>query len=224
MLTLAPCPHCATRVPDDGAFCDSCGRPLAACPTCNELGKPGEKCVKHGVAMESRPSAAGGAAPPAAGRVAPTVAPPPRRVNPGAAAPAGNPSAPPASPAGLQHGGVGTTVQVLARKLRLVVTSGEPLAPFEVDSDTIIGRLEGPFAMQLDPFFNKGLSRRHCQFRRGPTGIWTITDLAGHGSTWVSADGSFTAPPLAPNASQPVEPGRDHVRLGQLSFRVEAIQ
>ena len=31
-MTLASCPHCATRVPDDGAFCDACGRPLAACP------------------------------------------------------------------------------------------------------------------------------------------------------------------------------------------------
>lgn len=113
-------------------------------------------------------------------------------------------------------------MQVLVRKLRLVVTSGEPLAPLEVDPETIVGRGEGPFAMQLDPFFNKGLSRRHCQFRRGPTGDWTITDLAGRGSTWVSADGSFTTPPLAPSATQPIEPGRDHVRLGSLSFRVEA--
>jgi hypothetical protein len=92
-----------------------------------------------------------------------------------------------------------------------------------VAPDTIVGRGEGPFAMQLDPFFNKGLSRRHCQFRRGPTGHWTITDLAGRGSTWVSTDGSFTTPPLAPSATQPVEPGRDQVRLGSLTFRVEAV-
>jgi hypothetical protein len=115
-------------------------------------------------------------------------------------------------------------VQVLALRLRLVVTSGEPLAPLVVDADAIVGRGEGPFAMQLDPFHNKGLSRRHCQFRRGATGSWTIVDLAGRGSTWVSADGSFSGPPVAQNASQPVEPGRDHVRLGQLCFRVEAVQ
>jgi len=223
MLTLAPCPHCATRVPDDGAFCDGCGRPLASCPACGELGKPGQKCVNHGVALTSRPSGAGGAATPRGapvdGAVArPTVPPPPR----GGLKPGGPGPPSPAGP-GPVHGDKATTIQLLARKLRLVVTSGEPLAPLEVDPDTIIGRLEGPFALQLDAFHNRGLSRQHCKFRRGPTGSWSITDLAGRGTTWVSADGSFSSAPLGLNASQPVEPGRDQVRLGGLTFRVEAI-
>jgi predicted component of type VI protein secretion system len=118
---------------------------------------------------------------------------------------------------------MGTTVQVLARKLRLVATGGVTLAPLEVDPDTVVGRGEGPFAMLLDPFHDKGLSRRHCQFHRGATGTWSITDLAGRGTTWVSADGAWASPPLAQNASHPIEPGRDQVRLGQLSFRVEPI-
>jgi hypothetical protein len=214
MLTLAPCPHCAARVPEDGTFCDSCGRQLAACPTCGELAKPGEKCLKDGVAVELRKSAAGGPAPPGPLPGQPFIKPPPK---PGTKTPV-QPTSP--GPVNVSQP---TTVQVLARKLRLVATSGEPLAPLELDPDTIVGRGEGPFAMQLDPFFNKNLSRRHCQFRRGPTGNWTITDLAGRGSTWVSADGRFADPPIAQNASQPVEPGRDQVRLGQLSFRVEAI-
>lgn len=213
MLTLAPCPHCAARVPADGAFCDTCGRPLAACPTCGELARPGEKCVTHGVAAVVRPPAKGGAAAPTAGPIAtPTVAPPPRR-GPSAPAAAKPPS----------HAAQGTTVQSLARKLRLVVLGGVALPPLDVDPDTIVGRGEGPFAILLDPFHDKGLSRRHCQFRRGATGTWSVTDLAGRGSTMVSADGTWSAAPLAQNASQTIEPGRDQVRLGSLAFRVEAI-
>lgn len=217
---LAPCPHCATRVPEDGAYCDSCGRQLAACATCGELAKPGEKCIKHGVAATVRPSAAPGAKPAAVGPAAtPTVMPPPRR---GAPAQPGT-SAPPAAPTSPTHGGQATTVQVLARKLRLVVTSGEPLASLDVEPDAIFGRGEGPFANLLDPFHNKGVSRRHCQFRRGPTGAWSIVDLAGKGTTWVSPDGSFAGGPIAANGSLALEPGRDHIRVGLLSFRVEAI-
>jgi FHA domain len=233
VLTLAPCPHCATRVPEDGAFCDSCGRALAACPTCGELAKPGEKCVKHGVAVVARPSAAGGGSasggPPAVG---PTVVPPPRRPQPGAptTTPGVTPNPPPAprptvgpAPVKPTHGDTATTVQVLARRLRLVVTSGESLAPLEVDPDTVVGRNEGPFAVLLDPFHDKGLSRRHCQFRKTPTGGWVIVDLAGRGSTRVSADGSFSSPPVAQNASQPLEPGRDQLQLGSLRFRIEPV-
>ncbi len=211
MLTLASCPHCAARVPNDGAFCDTCGRPLAACPTCGELARPGEKCVTHGVAAVVRPPAKGGAAPTAGPVATPTVAPPPRR---GSSAPATKPPS---------HSAQGTTVQALARKLRLVALGGVALPPLDVDPDTIVGRGEGPFAILLDPFHDKGLSRRHCQFRRSATGTWSITDLAGRGSTMVSADGTWSAAPLAQNASQPIEPGRDQVRLGSLAFRVEAI-
>jgi FHA domain len=219
---LAPCPHCATRVPEDGAYCDSCGRQLAACATCGELAKPGEKCIKHGVAAMVRPSAAPGAKPVAVGPVAgPTVMPPPRRAAP--APPASPPPVPSGTSAPPAHGGQATTVQVLARKLRLVVTSGEPLVSLEVDPEAIFGRGEGPFALLLDPFHNKGVSRRHCQFRRGPTGTWSIVDLAGKGTTWVSPDGSFAAGPMSANGTQALEPGRDHIRLGSLSFRVEAI-
>jgi hypothetical protein len=114
-------------------------------------------------------------------------------------------------------------VQPLARKLRLVVLGGVALAPLEVGPDTIVGRAEGPFAMLLDPFHDQGLSRRHCQFHRTATGAWTITDLAGRNSTVVSPDGTWNRPPLAQNASQPIEPGRDQVRLGLLTFRIEAI-
>lgn len=223
MLTLAPCPHCASRVPDDGAYCDSCGRQLAACPTCGALARPGEKCLKDGASVALRPSAAPGAPPGVAPVVGPTVKPPPRRGGPTSPAPAPAPPPSPAAAGGPTHGAQPTTVQVLARRLRLVVTSGEALAPLEVDPDCIIGRGEGPFAMLLDQFHNKGVSRRHCQFRRAPTGGWTVTDLAGKGSTWVSADPSFAGGPLAPNASQPVEPGRDQVRIGLLTFRVEGI-
>lgn len=113
-------------------------------------------------------------------------------------------------------------MQPLARKLRLVAV-GVALPSLEVDPDTIVGRGEGPFAMLLDPFHDKGLSRRHCQFRRGPTGVWSVTDLAGRGSTAISADGRWSSPPVAQNASQTIEPGRDQVRLGSLTFRVEAI-
>jgi hypothetical protein len=113
-------------------------------------------------------------------------------------------------------------VQSLARKLRLVAI-GVSLPPLEVDNDTIVGRGEGPFAILLDPFHDKGLSRRHCQFRRGATGTWSVTDLAGRGSTAVSADGRWANPPIAQNASQTIEPGRDQVRLGSLTFKVEAI-
>jgi len=224
MLTLAPCPHCATRVPEDGAYCDSCGRQLAACATCGELAKPGEKCIKHGVAATVRPSVAPGAKSSAPTPVAgPTVMPPPRRgapsPTPGASAPSA-PSAPSATPT---HGGQATTLQVLARRLRLVITSGEPLASLEVDPEAIFGRGEGPFAVLLDPFHNKGVSRRHCQFRRGPTGTWSIVDLAGKGTTWVSPDGSFAGGPMAANGTQVLEPGRDHLRVGLLSFRVEPV-
>ena len=97
------------------------------------------------------------------------------------------------------------------------------LPPLEVDSETIVGRVEGPFASLLDRFHDKGLSRRHCQFRRGATGTWTITDLAGRGSTLVSADGSWTKAPVGQHASHPIEPGRDQIRLGSLTFRVEAV-
>jgi hypothetical protein len=114
-------------------------------------------------------------------------------------------------------------VQPLARKLRLVAVGGVSLPPLEVEPETVVGRGEGPFAMLLDPFHDKGLSRRHCTFRRGATGTWSITDLAGRGSTLVSADGTWSAPPVAHNASHPVEPGRDQVRLGLITFRVEAI-
>lgn len=214
MLTLAPCPHCAARVPNDGAFCDTCGRPLAACPTCGELARPGEKCVTHGVAAVVRPAAkAGSAPPPAAPVAAPTVAPPPRRGS----------SAPPPAAKPPSHAAEGTTVQPLARKLRLVALGGVALPPLEVDPDTIIGRGEGPFAILLDPFHDKGLSRRHCQFRRGATGTWSITDLAGRGSTMLSTDGTWTKAPLGQNASEPIEPGRDQVRLGSLTFRIEGI-
>ena len=234
MLTLAPCPHCAARVPDNGAFCDTCGRALAACPTCGELARPGEKCVTHGVATVVRSPAAGGAAAPVAAPVTtPTVAPPPRRGSsaPGSAAgrAASPPAAQPTTPLGVpaaetpSHVAQGTTVQPVARKLRLVALGGVSLPPLEVDADTIVGRGEGPFAILLDPFHDKGLSRRHCQFHRGATGIWSITDLAGRGSTLVSGDGTWTKAPLAQNASQPIEPGRDQVRLGSLTFRVEAI-
>jgi hypothetical protein len=116
----------------------------------------------------------------------------------------------------------GTTVQALARRLRLVAV-GVPLPPLEVDSDTVIGRVDGPFAILLDPFHDKGLSRRHCQFRRGPTGTWSVTDLAGRGSTLVSGDGRWASPPIAQNASQAIEPGRDQVRLGSLTFKIEGI-
>lgn len=221
MLTLAPCPHCASRVPDDGAFCDSCGKQLAACPTCGELAKPGEKCVKHGVSATVRPSLAPGPQPSTAPVVGPTVMPPPR--SRGGAAPA--PVVPPApvQPAGPSHGAQATTVQQLARRLRLVIASGEPLAPLEVDSGTVVGRGDGPFAVLLDQFHNKGVSRRHCQFQRTPTGGWTITDLAGKGSTWVSPDGSFATGPMTPNGTVALEAGRDQVRIGLLTFRVEAI-
>jgi hypothetical protein len=114
-------------------------------------------------------------------------------------------------------------VQPLARKLRLVALGGVALPPLEVDPDTIIGRGEGPFAILLDPFHDKGLSRRHCQFRRGATGTWSITDLAGRGSTMLSTDGTWSKAPLGQNAPEPVEPGRDQIRLGSLTFRVEAI-
>jgi len=114
-------------------------------------------------------------------------------------------------------------MQPLARKLRLVPQGGVALQPLEVDPDTVVGRAEGPFAMLLDPFHDKGLSRRHCQFRRTPTGAWTVTDLAGRGSTLVSADGAFTGPAVAQNASHPIEPGRDQLRLGLLTFKIEPI-
>lgn len=114
-------------------------------------------------------------------------------------------------------------MQVLARKLRLVLAGGGPLAPLEVEPEAIIGRGEGPFALLLDQFHDKGVSRRHCQFHRTPTGSWTITDLAGKGSTWVSPDAAFAGGPMPPNGTAPVEPGRDHVKIGLLAFRVEAI-
>lgn len=114
-------------------------------------------------------------------------------------------------------------MQPLARRLRLVALGGVALPPLEVEPETVVGRGEGPFALLLDPFHDKGLSRRHCTFRRGATGGWTVTDLAGRGSTLVSADGTWSAPPVAHNASQSVEPGRDQVRLGLITFRVEAI-
>lgn len=114
-------------------------------------------------------------------------------------------------------------MQVLARKLRLVAMGDVSIPPLEVDPDTVVGRGEGPFAMLLDQFHDKGLSRRHCTFRRGATGTWSVMDLAGRGSTTVSADGSWSAAPVSHNASQPVEPGRDLVRLGQLTFRIEPI-
>jgi hypothetical protein len=114
-------------------------------------------------------------------------------------------------------------VQVLARRLKLVVASGEVLVPLEVDPGTVVGRGDGPFAVLLDQFHNKGVSRRHCQFQRTPTGGWTITDLAGKGSTWVSADGTFSTGPMTPNGTVPLEPGRDQVRIGLLTFRVEPI-
>ncbi len=262
MLTLAPCPHCASRVPDDGAYCDTCGRSLAACASCGELVRPGEKCLTHGVAAVLRsPAKQNGVTAPAAPVTHPTVAPPPRRgarpgapggtvVSPASAstavtaqpslgggqmpgelaatpvvhAPGGAPfPAAAAAVAAPTHAAQGTTVQLLARKLRLVVTGGVALPPLEVEAETIVGRGEGPFAMLLDPFHDKGLSRRHCQFRRGATGTWSIVDLAGRGSTFVSADGTWTGPPVAPNASHLVEPGRDQIRLGLLTFKVEAI-
>jgi len=114
-------------------------------------------------------------------------------------------------------------VQPLARKLRLVAMGGVALPPLDVESDTVVGRGEGPFALLLDPFHDKGLSRRHCSFGRGPTGAWSITDLAGRGSTLVSSDGTWSAPAVAHHTSHPVEPGRDMVRLGLITFRVEAI-
>jgi hypothetical protein len=157
--------------------------------------------------------------------------PPPRRAAPPAApaasaASAGsvNPAAPavPNSPGQTPyHGNNATTVQTLVLKLHLVVTSGEPLAPLSIDSEVVIGRGEGPFAMMLDQFHNKGVSRRHCLFRRGPTGDWSLVDLAGKGSCAVSPDGSFSGAPVSPMGSQRVEPGRDHVKIGLLTFRVE---
>jgi hypothetical protein len=105
--------------------------------------------------------------------------------------------------------------------LRLVVTSGESLAPLTIDPEVVIGRGEGPFAMLLDQFHNKGVSRRHCLFRRGPTGDWSLVDLAGKGSCAVSANGSFSGAPVSPMGSERIEPGRDHVKIGLLTFRVE---
>lgn len=231
-MTLAPCPQCATRVPDDGAFCDACGRPLAACPDCGELARPGERCTTHGVATVVRPSAAKGGAPKLAAPVAaPTVAPPPRRTAAPAAAtarpvappPTAPPTAPPPAANDPAHAAQGTSMQPLAGKLRLVAMGGVSLPPLELDPDTVVGRGEGPFAMLLDQFHDKGLSRRHCTFRRGATGAWSVTDLAGRGSTLVSGDGNWGGTPVAHNASQPVEPGRDQVRLGQLTFRIEPV-
>lgn len=224
MLTLAPCPHCATRVPEDGAFCDSCGRQLAACPTCGELARPGEKCIKHGIAVAVRPSAAPGGKPatPVAPTASPTVMPPPRRTAP--APPQPGPAAVPVAPRQAPyHGGDATTVQTLVLRLRLVAASGESLAPLIVDPEVVIGRGEGPFAMVLDQFHNKGVSRRHCLFRRGPTGDWSMVDLAGKGSCAVSADGRFAGSPIAPMGAQPVQPGRDQVKIGLLTFRVEPV-
>ncbi len=219
MLTLAPCPHCATRVPEDGAFCDSCGKQLAACPTCSELAKPGEKCIKHGVAAVVRPPVGGGKpVTPVTPTVGPTVMPPPRRGGP-PVSPA-VPNSPGQTP---YHGGNPTTVQTLVLKLRLVVTSGESLAPLTIEPEVVIGRGEGPFAMLLDQFHNKGVSRRHCLFRRGPAGDWSLVDLAGKGSCAVSPDGRFAGGAIAPMGSQPVEPGRDHVKIGMLTFRVEPV-
>lgn len=225
MLTLAPCPHCATRVPDDGAFCDSCGKQLAACPTCSELAKPGEKCVKHGVASVVRPSAASGAKPttPVAPVVGPTVIPPPRRGTAPPPAPAPAPAVPNSPGQTPHHGNNPTTVQTLVLKLRLVVASGESLAPLTIDPEVVIGRGEGPFAMLLDQFHNKGVSRRHCLFRRGPTGDWSMVDLAGKGSCAVGPDQSFARGAIPPMGSQPVEPGRDYVRIGSLTFKVEPV-
>jgi hypothetical protein len=252
MLTLTACPYCAMQVPADGAFCDSCGRQFAACPTCSALTRGGEKCIADGSATVLRPpftaTSSASATTPAAAPVvaAPTVVPPPRR----AAAPP--PAPPPAqqvptssgipavsvptpaavphvpvptpspAPVAPQHAAFGTTVQPLSRKLRLIVTSGESLPPLEVEHDTVVGRAEGPFAMLLDPFHNKGLSRRHCQFRRTPTGDWVIVDLAGRDSTFVSTDGRFTTP-VAQNATAVVDPARALLRLGELQFRVEGI-
>lgn len=254
MLTLAPCPHCASRVPDDGAFCDTCGRALAFCPTCQEFVRPGERCVAHGVAGVARtparqhgsPAVANPVATPVAPVTAPTVAPPPRRGARAVPAGGGIAAAAPnaggaaggsggqlggapgvaalaASAAAPSHAAQGTTVRPLARKLRLVAAGGVSLPPLEVAPDTIVGRGEGPFAVLLDPFHDKGLSRRHCQFRRGATGAWSIVDLAGRNSTFVSTDGTWSGPSIAQNASCPVEPGRDQIRLGLLTFAVEAI-
>jgi hypothetical protein len=40
----------------------------------------------------------------------------------------------------------------------------------------------------------------------------------------VSPDATFAAGSMPPNGTMPVEPGRDQVRVGLLTFRVEAIQ
>jgi hypothetical protein len=109
------------------------------------------------------------------------------------------------------------------RRLRLVVTSGHDLAPLEVDADTVLGRGEGPFASLLDLFHDRGVSRRHCQFRLDPKAGWTVVDLAGRNSTWLSQDGRFTEAALAPTSGHAVQPGRDHLRTGQLTFKIEGI-
>jgi hypothetical protein len=115
-----------------------------------------------------------------------------------------------------------TTTEVLARKLRLVaVDSSINLPPLLCDPDTVVGRAEGPFTQVLDVFHNKGLSRRHCQFRRGPTGNWSVTDLVGRDTTSVGPAGQLVT--LGPNATGPVVPGRDHIRLGLLEFKIEPV-
>jgi FHA domain len=106
--------------------------------------------------------------------------------------------------------------------LRLVPTDGTPIPPLEIDHETIVGRAEGPFAMMLDRFHDKGVSRRHCQFLRTPTGGWTIVDLAGRGSTWISSDGRWSQP-IGQSGSQAVDPSQSRIRLGDLQFRVEPI-
>jgi FHA domain len=237
MLTLAGCPYCAVQIPDDGSYCDTCGKQLAACPTCNALAKPGEKCITHGAASVTRASAApassastvtSGVAPIAT----PTVLPPPRRSSTGTpASPPATPPSPASSipPAATQpptatplHAALGTSIQVLARRLRLVPTDGTPIPPMEIDHETIVGRADGPFAMMLDRFHDKGVSRRHCQFLRTPTGGWTIVDLAGRGSTWISSDGRWSQP-IAQSGSHAVDPSLSQIRLGDLQFRVEPI-
>ena len=44
---LTPCPFCKTPIPDDGVYCDTCGKKLRWCPSCGIYAKA-KICTKCG--------------------------------------------------------------------------------------------------------------------------------------------------------------------------------
>lgn len=221
-MIICPNPTCGAQNDDAGSYCDQCGTSLAGaprggppaaaapvyggappaggastCPNCGAAFIPGEPfCSECGAAL----SGPAPAAPAAAGYGAPAYAPPPAAAPAYVPPPAPAYAPPPAASARLMA--AGHTYPLAGKSAYLIGRTDDVSGIYpEVDTSTTGG-------------MENGVGRKHAEISlQGYQ--WFIKDLNSVNGTFVNNQR------LAPNASQPLNPG-DQIRLGRWSASFQA--